>query len=105
MFYLKTNTYYPPPPFSTGGRVKAKATEAIEALKDMAIELTDNAFIVTLEHDDGGGHLVITSDRNEGSEESPFKYWKDRRFMGWHVILRHTPHGYVEVFYGKKKKG
>tara|TARA_Y100000034_G_scaffold57024_1_gene69739 strand:+ start:372 stop:683 length:312 start_codon:yes stop_codon:yes gene_type:complete len=103
MFSLKVNTYYPPTPFSTGGQMEAK--EAIEALKDMAVELTDNAFVVTKENDDGGSHLVITSDRNEGSEESPFKVWKKRRLMDWDVLLRHVPHGYVEVFYGEKKKG
>jgi hypothetical protein len=84
--------------------MKAEAKEAIEALKEKAVELTDNAFVVTLEHDDGGGHLVITSDRDEGSEKSPYKFWRERRIMGWHVMLRHTPHGYVEVFYADNKK-
>lgn len=85
--------------------MKASAEEAIEALKEKAVELTDNAFAVTKEYDDGGGHLVLTSDRDEGSHLSPFKFWLDRRMLGWHVMLRHAPHGYVEVFYAEKKKG
>ena len=85
--------------------MKAEVKEAIEALKSKAVELTNNAFVVTKDNDDGGGHLIITSDRDEGSEESPFKVWKERRCMGWDVLLRHAPHGYIEVFYGEKKKG
>ena len=79
-----------------------EAKAAMEALREKAVELTDNAFVVTLENDDGGKHLVITSDRDEGSDESPFKQWPDRSFMGWSVILRHAPHDYTKVFYEKK---
>jgi|TARA_A100001011_G_scaffold399551_1_gene508764 hypothetical protein len=84
--------------------MKASEKEAIEALKEKAVELTNNAFAVTKEYDDGGGHLVLTSDRDEGSEETPFKFWLERRILGWHVMLRHTPHGYVEAFYANNKK-
>ena len=82
---------------------KATKKELREALMQIATELTDTQFTVTFQSDDGGHHAVIVAEREEGSEESPFKNLDalPRGFMGWRIIKLHVPAGYISVFYNE----
>ena len=82
---------------------KATKDELRSALMGMIPEITDNAFTVSFASDDGGHHAVIISERDENSDESPYKDLNaiPSGFMGWRILKMHVPDGYIAVFYNE----
>ncbi len=78
---------------------KASKDDLRLGLMRKLVEVTDNRFTVTFQNDGSGPHACAMVERDENSDESPFKERLPPKFMGWRVLMIQVPHGYVEAFY------
>ena len=78
---------------------KAPKEEVFAELMKRMPSITDNAFTVRFDE----GLVMCVSEKDEGSEETPFKENHldiiPARFMGWRTLKLMVPKGYIEVFY------
>ena len=75
--------------------------DVIKYFSELAVDYTDNRFYVRFETDDGGKHVVITSE--EGPEgERPWKGdFSKVDCKGWRVMRMTVPPGYINTFMHK----
>ena len=78
---------------------KAARGEARKALMKEIEKVTDNRFTVTFESDSTGGHICAVVERDWRSDESPYEKLLPSKFMGWRVLMKHVPDGFIDVFY------
>jgi hypothetical protein len=77
-------------------------SDIIKYFNDLAVDYTDNKFYVRFETDDGGKHVVISSEESaEGGRP-----WKGDfsavDCKGWRVMRMTVPFGYIDTFMNKK---
>tara|TARA_R100001460_G_scaffold98536_1_gene141427 strand:- start:92 stop:412 length:321 start_codon:yes stop_codon:yes gene_type:complete len=78
--------------------------QILSYVKDLAVESTDNRFHVNFASDDGGRHICIYVEREEGEEG----VWDESHFeqdhKGWRILRVSVPVGYIETFLLSEKQ-
>lgn len=84
--------------------------ELVKALTEVAPLMTDGAFCIKFEHDDGGTVVNIYGE-DDMEEEFPSAFHENSQdflytdeFRGWRIIRTTVSTGYIKCFFDDKKK-
>ncbi len=75
---------------------KKNTKDAIKALKQKMVDIWEDAFHVR--YKDGGLELIVEVENSE-EKTGLWDYFKEMKFMGYHITILKVPPGNIEVFY------
>ena len=82
---------------------KGDINEAIEEIKRLLVDATDEAFHVTPKSDDYGSHICYYVERTI-EDVSGLKYRLSQKILGWRVVFMSCPNGYIKAFFDTKRR-
>ena len=78
--------------------------QALSYVKDLAIDYTDNRFHVAFASDDGGRHICIYVEKEEGEQDVWDESFLREDHKGWRILRVSVPVGYIEAFFLTKSR-
>ncbi|OUU74680.1 MAG: hypothetical protein CBC29_06010 [Methylococcaceae bacterium TMED69] len=82
-------------------KTKSEKSDVEEKIDEICIVEIEEEYRVLWESDDGGNHIVVAFEKN--CPPMAKKLLKSP-FMGWRLIIKICPEGYLKVFHPLNKK-